>query len=115
MTHDADATLRRENHERRIDCPISWCTGRWIEHGGYGEEPDQWVHTGAMVRFPAIDDLPESQAFIERIRFGSGTDGWNGQVKVGDGAFETGLPTVVLALREVASQIAAIIATEESR
>lgn len=30
---------------RRIDCPVEWCSGRWIEHGGDGAAPDEWVHS----------------------------------------------------------------------
>ncbi|WP_404433152.1 hypothetical protein LG299_02345 [Microbacterium lacus] len=30
---------------RRIDCPVEWCAGAWLEHGGEGQPPEQWVHS----------------------------------------------------------------------
>lgn len=34
----------RAQIERRIACPIEWCSGRWLQHGGEGQSPDQWIH-----------------------------------------------------------------------
>jgi hypothetical protein len=31
---------------RQIDCPIEFCVGRQIDHGGLGDEPDAWLHEG---------------------------------------------------------------------
>lgn len=39
--------LTPEEHaaiERRIDCPVPWCRGGWLEHGGDGLPPEQWLH-----------------------------------------------------------------------
>ena len=32
-------------HGRRIDCPVAWCTGSWLDHGGDGAPPAAWVHS----------------------------------------------------------------------
>lgn len=34
----------REELARRIDCPVSWCEGRWLQHGGDGAPPHEWFH-----------------------------------------------------------------------
>jgi len=34
----------RQRLARRIDCPVPWCEGRWIDHGGDGSGPDDWEH-----------------------------------------------------------------------
>lgn len=34
----------RAQLRRRIDCPVEWCAGIWLDHGGEGQPPEQWVH-----------------------------------------------------------------------
>lgn len=33
-----------ESAARSIDCPIEWCSGEWLDHGGQGQSPESWVH-----------------------------------------------------------------------
>lgn len=56
---------------RRIDCPVSWCEGRWFDHGGDGSDPDEWYHEDG----DGID-LPHG-AFLGRSRVGSGPVSWS--------------------------------------
>ena len=39
LTPDERAEL-----ERRIDCPVPWCDGSWLQHGGDGAPPEDWFH-----------------------------------------------------------------------
>lgn len=53
-----------------IDCPIGWCVGNRNEHGGFGDPPDEWMHTdgqGTEVGHNAV---------LYRSRLGSGPDKW---------------------------------------
>ncbi|GAA1769733.1 hypothetical protein [Agromyces humatus] len=59
-----DAEFLAMNH-RRIDCPLSWCRGRYLDHGGDGAEPDAWVHEGEDIKLGSLG----SAAFI---RVGAG-------------------------------------------
>jgi hypothetical protein len=56
---------------RRIDCPIDWCGGRWFEHGGEGDDPDTWLHEEE----PGIE-LPHG-ASLRRSQVGSGPVMWS--------------------------------------
>ena len=69
----------REEIERRIDCPLDWCAGAWLAHGGDGAEPDQWLHEAEH----AIG-LPHG-AGLDRSRLGAGPDEWSLAMQ-GDGA-----------------------------
>jgi hypothetical protein len=45
MTSDSRMTpAERAEFERRIACPVLWCDGRWLEHGGDGQPPELWLH-----------------------------------------------------------------------
>lgn len=37
-----------ERAARQIDCPVEWCAGGWLEHGGGGQSPEDWVHQDAL-------------------------------------------------------------------
>lgn len=103
MTHaEYDA---RSDRSRAIDCPIPWCEGRWLDHGGDGGAPHDWVHHGNLVALDDIAALPESTAFTERVQFGSGAPGWTGHIHVGGGAFEEGLAVIAAALRRTADRL----------
>lgn len=60
-----------ERIERRIDCPLEWCHGAWLEHGGDGSDPDQWVHEAH-----AGIELGHGAA-LYRTREGAGPDQWS--------------------------------------
>ncbi|GEK86815.1 hypothetical protein GCM10007198_14040 [Microbacterium aerolatum] len=30
---------------RSISCPVEWCSGSILDHGGAGDEPGDWVHS----------------------------------------------------------------------
>ncbi len=59
-----------------IDCPIEWCSGNRNEHGGFGDPPEEWLHTDG-----AGTDVGHG-AVLYRSRLGSGPDKW--QVAIGD-------------------------------
>lgn len=40
MISDEELSVMR----RRIDCPIAWCDGSWLDHGVDGGEPETWFH-----------------------------------------------------------------------
>lgn len=54
---------------QRFECPVSWCTGSWLDHGGDGTGPDEWLHS---------DDGREivHGAALYRSREGAGPDMW---------------------------------------
>lgn len=56
---------------RRIDCPVPWCGGLWIDHGGDGAEPEAWLHDETE----GID-LPYGTAFY-RSQQGAGPLTWS--------------------------------------
>lgn len=56
----------RDAMRRRIACPIPWCAGTYLDHGGDGSAPDDWTHTS---REPI--PLPHG---AELMRFRAGTD-----------------------------------------
>jgi hypothetical protein len=53
----------------RIECPVEWCAGSWIDHGGDGAGPNEWLHS---------DDGREivHGAALYRSRRGTGEDVW---------------------------------------
>ena len=56
--------------QRRIACPLPWCDGRYLEHGGDGSGPDDWTH---MSREPFALSYG---AQLSRVRFGTDPDVW---------------------------------------
>lgn len=50
---------------RAFDCPIEWCDGSWIDHGGMGHYPDLWEHYGIL------HELPHG-AFVQASSQGAG-------------------------------------------
>lgn len=56
---------------RRIDCPVSWCAGRWLQHGGDGAEPEDWVHDEETAIL-----LPHG-AQLTRSQVGAGPTEWS--------------------------------------
>ncbi len=34
----------RAQLSRRNDCPVEWCARMWLDHGGGGQPPEEWVH-----------------------------------------------------------------------
>jgi hypothetical protein len=63
---------------RRIECPVAWCSGIWLEHGGDGSAPGHWVHDDA-------DGIPLPHgAHLYRSQVGGGAIEWTLVVQ-GDG------------------------------
>jgi len=89
----------RQAMARRIECPVAWCDGAWLDHGGQGAPPDEWVHTGA----DAID-LPGG-ASLSRWSEGAGPVVWSlfiGAQAVADG---TDLAAIAAQLRQIADAV----------
>jgi hypothetical protein len=93
----------RAQLRRRIDCPVEWCAGIWLDHGGEGQPPELWVHQDEN-GFA----LPNG-ASLWRDQEGSGPvtwllyiewDGTNCAVRC-----DTELGAMVARLREIASAI----------
>lgn len=99
--NEDDATAV-EMLRRRIDCPVPWCGGLWIDHGGDGAEPDRWLHDEAE----GID-LPHDTAFY-RSQQGTGPMVWT--LVVGGAVIARGSNPGQLAamLREVADAVEAL-------
>lgn len=55
---------------RRIDCPVPWCEGRWLDHGGDGRPPEAWLHE------EDIGIELGHQAVLSRSRVGAGAVEW---------------------------------------
>lgn len=87
----------------RIDCPIEWCTGSRLDHGGDGAEPETWVHS---------DDGTElvHGAALYRARTGTGADEW--ELIVGGQLIGHGVDLTVLSerLRDLADAVDAVAA-----
>lgn len=88
---------------RRIDCPVPWCSGLWIDHGGDGADPGQWLHEDEHGT-----DLPHG-AFLGRSQLGGGPVEWSLTMR-GDGAqysmFSAGDPAeFAQILRDIADAI----------
>lgn len=79
-------------------CPIEWCTGRVGDHGGYGDGPEDWVHS---------DDGAEvvHGAALYRSREGAGPDLW--ELVAGGAVVARGADLRVLAvkLRDIAAAV----------
>ena len=45
MSPDESGDHWRAQLHRRIDCPVPWCTGFVLDHGGNGADPDNWRHS----------------------------------------------------------------------
>lgn len=56
---------------RRIDCPVAWCAGRWLQHGGDGAAPEDWVHDEEIAML-----LPHG-AQLTRSKVGAGPIEWS--------------------------------------
>lgn len=54
----------------RIECPISWCRGGHLSHGGDGAPPEEWEH------FSGARDLGHGLA-LSRIQVGSELPRWH--------------------------------------
>lgn len=46
---ESDAQMT-EMLRRRIECPVHWCEGRWVDHGGDGSAPEDWEHSDEGIR-----------------------------------------------------------------
>lgn len=68
----------RAQLRRRIDCPVPWCDGRWLQHGGDGAAPDDWVHDEEYAT-----TLPHG-AHLSRSQVGAGPIEWSLAIE-GDG------------------------------
>lgn len=87
---------------RRIDCPVSWCSGIWLEHGGDGASPDEWVHDD-----PKGIALPYG-AHLYRSQMGAGPVEWSLTVD-GDGQRVNLAPASLTDYVKVFREIAAAI------
>lgn len=98
ITDEERAELRR-----RIDCPLAWCEGRWLDHGGDGAPPATWLHDDGH----GID-LPHG-ASLHRSRVGSGPDEWSLALQGAGGRFSippaTGARQYAELLRDIADRI----------
>lgn len=65
-----DAELRAAMR-RRIDCPLPWCSGTWLDHGGDGQPPSDWIHASE-------DPAPiGGGAGVIRQQDGGGAEAWS--------------------------------------
>lgn len=96
---------------RRIDCPVPWCAGRWVDHGGEGQPPERWVHQD--------DDgfaLPHG-ATLARDQEGAGPVTWSLYVEW-DGTTsavrnDTDLRRIAQVLRDLAASVEDVAALQE--
>ena len=81
-----------------IECPIEWCTGHLLDHGGDGAGPEDWLHSDYGV------ELVHGVA-LYRSQVGSGPLEW--EVVVGGATLAIGLDPANLArkLRDIAGGV----------
>lgn len=85
----------------RIGCPVPWCTGYVIDHGGDGSEPDAWRHSDDGT------DLVHGAA-LYRSQLGAGPTVW--EMVAGGATVARGTDLGLLAdkLREIADAVAVL-------
>lgn len=87
---------------RRIDCPVLWCSGRWLEHGGDGQGPEDWVHDDEQGYA-----LPHG-AELHRSQIGAGPVEWTLNMRGEGASFTLELSTpakYARRLRDIADEI----------
>lgn len=97
----SDAELRATLH-RLIDCPIAWCEGRWLDHGGEGNGPETWLHEAPATSLP-LTESGTGQGYLSRFREGSGPDKWSVHIAVDHTS--TDQTALIAALRDTADAI----------
>lgn len=88
---------------RRIDCPVTWCDGRWMDHGGDGAEPENWYHAG--------DFALQHGARVGPHREGTGPIVWSFALARHEVMVTDDLREVVQMLRAVADEVEQIAAS----
>ena len=85
----------------RLACPVEWCTGYVVDHGGDGAEPDDWRHSDDGT------DLVHGAA-LYRSQHGAGPVVW--EMVAGGSVVAVGGDLAQLAdrLREIADAVAVL-------
>lgn len=107
LDEDAQQCLREHMDEmqRRIECPLPWCTGQIESHGGDGSAPDEWLHQAEPIPLP-LGELQYSSAFVTLCQLGAGPVTWDVFIKVEDP--EVPVRAIVKRLRATADLLEAL-------
>lgn len=84
----------------RFDCPVPWCAGYRPEHGGEGEEPGAWLHTGE-------DEQLGAGATAVRVARGAGPSRYAVMLDLSTERDAAGLRGLGAQLRQVAAALEA--------
>ena len=102
MIDDAELAAMRRDMRRRIACPVPWCDGRWLDHGGDGCAPDEWLHTDGGIDLPHGASLLRSQIGASPVEWSLAIDGDSGSMSVYQ---DTDPATFAHRLRQIADAI----------
>lgn len=89
-----------------IDCPIEWCAGYLLDHGGTGEAPDEWYHSSAGITLP-------HGLMLVRAAHASGPERWIIEGRGYELVQDADLHVIAARLHEVASAIDSRVGEEE--